>query len=182
MRQFFIKSSNFGFTLIELLVVIAIIGLLASVVLVGINNARKQALDTKRLADMAQIQKALAIYYDQHNSTYPSPANNDCSGWDVGNQTLPFLAGVFTGILPQVPVDPTGTGNCTGYYYYRYPAGTSGCDPSRGAFYVLGVTRFETIPAGTSHPNSPGWQCPTRNWGAFGAGDNFQWVTGAFEK
>lgn len=48
-----------GFTLIEVLVVIAIIGLLASVALVGFQNARLEARDTRVLAMSSQIYRAL---------------------------------------------------------------------------------------------------------------------------
>jgi prepilin-type N-terminal cleavage/methylation domain-containing protein len=57
------KKSLTGFTLIELLVVISVIGLLASVLLVSINGARVKARDTKRVADISQIQKAMELYY-----------------------------------------------------------------------------------------------------------------------
>lgn len=73
-----------GFTLIELLVVIAVIGLLASVVLVSLNNARKKARDTKRIADVSQILKAEELYYAQ-NGSYPGWAS--CPGDTYGNAT-----------------------------------------------------------------------------------------------
>lgn len=59
-----------GFTLIELLVVIGIIGLLASIVLVGLSKAREGARDTKRVADIMQIVTAIELYYN-NNGYYP---------------------------------------------------------------------------------------------------------------
>lgn len=59
-----------GFTVIELLVVIAIIGLLSSMVLVSLNNARKKARVSKTAADLQQIAKALSMYVGQ-NGSYP---------------------------------------------------------------------------------------------------------------
>ena len=61
-----------GFTLIELLVVIAIIGILASIVLVSLNNARQSARDTKRISDMRSVSLALELYY-ANNGNYPLP-------------------------------------------------------------------------------------------------------------
>lgn len=71
-----ISKFNNGFTLVELLVVIAIIGLLASVILVAVNTSRIKARDAKRLTDLAQITKALEIYYSQ-NGTYPPYVSSD---------------------------------------------------------------------------------------------------------
>lgn len=57
-----------GFTLIELLVVISVIGLLASVLLVAINNTRAKARDAKRIEDLKQVSTALELCYDKQNS------------------------------------------------------------------------------------------------------------------
>ena len=48
-----------GFTLIELLVVIAVIGILASVILVGVASFRGKGRDARRVSDVRQLQNAL---------------------------------------------------------------------------------------------------------------------------
>lgn len=54
-------SHKRGFTLIELLVVIAIIGLLSSVVFASLNAARQRGRDARRLADVREMVKSLAV-------------------------------------------------------------------------------------------------------------------------
>lgn len=175
------KASNKkAFTLIELLVVIAVIGLLASIVLVNVRGVRAKARDARRLSDMKQIVLALQLYLDS-TGAYPGNTDNDCSGWDAGynggpTSGDPFIQPLVTaGLLSKTPGDPTATGACGGYAYYRYSAGDYGCDPSRGAYFVLGIRDMET--SGNPHPNSPGWSCPSRNWQG-----EFDWVIGGFEK
>lgn len=58
-----------GFTLIELLVVIAIIGLLSSLAIISLNNARQKAYDTQVTSDLNQIRTAAEIFYGD-NGTY----------------------------------------------------------------------------------------------------------------
>lgn len=53
-----------GFTLIELLVVISIIGVLSSVVMVSLNNAKEKARNVVRKSDVAQIKKAIELCTD----------------------------------------------------------------------------------------------------------------------
>lgn len=69
------NNNQKGFTLIEMLVVVAIVGLLSSVVVVGVGGAREKARDAKRIADIRQIQTYLEANYA--NGAYPAslPAN-----------------------------------------------------------------------------------------------------------
>ncbi len=179
--MFLIDKKNYtkGFTLIELLVVIAIIGLLASIIFVSLGKARARARDAKRLSDMHNIELALEMHFNNHGH-YPSISPDSCcDGWDQGPcGNDPFIGALVSEkLFSKTPVDPKpgSSGNsCYGYAYYRYPAGCCGCDPKKGAFYVLGIRNMETNNG--PYPTSPGWKCPNRNWQS-----EFEWVTGKFE-
>lgn len=58
-----------GFTLIELLVVIAIIGILSSVVVSSVNQARSKGADASVKANLGGIRTQASLYYD-NNSGY----------------------------------------------------------------------------------------------------------------
>lgn len=86
-----VQEQNFsrplkGFTLIELLVVIAIVGLLASIIVVNLNESRENAKIARSVADQMQLNMALQLYYDDMGF-FPPEVNR---GWDPGfAQALP---------------------------------------------------------------------------------------------
>jgi len=64
------------------MVVVAIVGLLASVALTLIRNARSRAYDVRRYSDMQTLQKAIELYY-QDNGAFPNAPIACCFGWGV---------------------------------------------------------------------------------------------------
>jgi len=113
-----------GFTLIELLVVIAIIGLLATLAVVALNNARQKSRDAKRVSDIKQIQTALELYYSDQ-SGYPSPGTYtlglgmSCLGTGgFGTASTATQCGSpYMGLIPSNPL-PNGAS-------YIYQTGSS---------------------------------------------------------
>lgn len=116
-----------GFTLVELLVVISIIGILSSMSIVSVNVARVRARDARRVADMAQVQLALYLYYDD-NLSFPVAANSNQRAANWLNVLTPHLSGGASAPDPDrvymrvVPVDLL---NNPPYVYGYYSDGDS---------------------------------------------------------
>ncbi len=91
------NASRSGFTLIEMLVVVFIIGLLSSVVLVGLGTFRARARDTRRIADLRSVQAMLESYW-QKNGEYPAS-----STWTDLKQDL-ISAAVGVSAVPNDPL------------------------------------------------------------------------------
>ncbi len=146
-----IDKKQKGFTLIELLVVIAIIGLLASIVLVSLNTARKKARDARRKADLHQLQIALEMYYDAHNGYM----NDTYSGWETCDTTQNDIGKLVTeNFIAKVPCDPLKTGS---YHYYFDPEYCSGGYCSAYCLYTtLEVDGINYGVKGGSYPTCPG--------------------------
>ena len=105
-----------GFTLIELLVVISIIGLLSTLAVVALNNARVRSRDAKRTSDMSALLTAMQLFYDQYTSFDFTGAANVCgngankvSTCNVAGQggLLDFMGGVGSIEDPITSVDAT---------------------------------------------------------------------------
>jgi len=90
-------NKNKGFTLIELLVVVAIIGLLSSIVLTSLNDARAKARDTQRMQSLQETQKALMLYYEE-NGRYP----DDLSGSNYGTDCWECSGGKIYAVTQDV--------------------------------------------------------------------------------
>jgi general secretion pathway protein G len=68
------KNKRNGFTLIEILVVVAIIGILASIVLFNVSDARQQSLIGRAESELKSIESALLLYR-QREGQLPNGTN-----------------------------------------------------------------------------------------------------------
>jgi type II secretion system protein G len=116
------KSFSFqkGLTLIELIVVIAIVGIFAAAVIAALNpfEQLKKSTDAKRKSDIAQLQRALELYY-QDRGRYPTSSadykiyiNPQTINW--GSAWQPYIS--------KLPADP----NLSHTYIYYSPATANG--------------------------------------------------------
>jgi prepilin-type N-terminal cleavage/methylation domain-containing protein len=84
-----------GFTLIELLIVIAIIGILATLVISSVRDARTAAIEAKARSELKHIADSLQLYADDHGGTLPD---------DVDRNVPPGLREYLSaGDWPQAP-------------------------------------------------------------------------------
>ncbi|MCX6793301.1 MAG: prepilin-type N-terminal cleavage/methylation domain-containing protein [Candidatus Falkowbacteria bacterium] len=106
-----------GFTLIELLVVIAIIGVLSTMAIIALGNARAKARDSKRVADIKQISTALELYFSD-NGTYPTII--------TPGQSIKSPDGliIYMGNVPNNPA-PRNDGNCPDVNYNYLSSGSN---------------------------------------------------------
>jgi general secretion pathway protein G len=146
------KKAGRAFTLIELLVVIAIIALLAALAVTALSTARAKARDSRRLADIRQIQTALEMYYLDQNQYPNAPTGNvieylclsSGGGWSATCSGTTYMAHA-----PSNP-QPRTDGTCTNTKYtYNVAAGNN----SYQIRYCIG-TAVGDIPAG------PHWATP----------------------
>ena len=100
-----------GFTLVKMLVVIAVIGLLASMVLIGLGGARPAARDARRISDLRQLQTVVELFF-QSKDRYPTAAEF----------AVPSTLGISA--LPKDPLRTGGEGG-SGYAYGSMLSGKS---------------------------------------------------------
>lgn len=120
-----IKSTIFnkGFTLVEILVVITIIALLTGIIMTNLTSSRSTARDAQRVSDMAQIQLALALYFDRCNQ-YPQPATTIITEPDDSMLDLDADNGcegkgiTLRNFISKIP-EPPSTVHGLNYYWYK---------------------------------------------------------------
>jgi prepilin-type N-terminal cleavage/methylation domain-containing protein len=153
------KLKTKAFTLIELLVVILLIGILSGVIIsvINVKGLRSKSRDSQRMADLAKIQTALELYFND-NRAYPLSATNV---WATVATSL-TTALQTGGYINNIPTDPTRTGTafnpCAATtnldYWYRGNA--------TGSRYILAANTEVASSATTSACSN------LRNWSPTG--------------
>lgn len=152
------ETEQKGFTLIELLIAAVIISIIFLVTISWLKSTPLQTRDSKRVADIQQVQLALERYYNDNNQ-YPQTPQDwwvaDCRGSKGWNNILgPALAPY----LRQLPNDPLYPNNppplCYAYKSGDYDPNKTyrgsqrgQCPGSAGAKYTLiFTTEDKTFP------------------------------------
>ena len=110
-----IKTNLHGFTMIDLMTAISIIALISTMGAAAVKRAQEKGRDARRLADLGQIERALALYYND-NGRYPAvelayTGDTTCgSNWCILETALaPYLT--------HLPRDPKGLQIAFVYFY-----------------------------------------------------------------
>jgi type II secretion system protein G len=173
------RKSTSGFTIVELLIVIVIIAILATISLVAYNGVQQRARDSERQQDVAQLVKALELYYTD-NGQYPAVGGSTTinASWSTtADASWQNLANLLKPYMGNVPTDPTSTpnGNVQGagnYNYAYFSAGSycNGAMTTHQAFLL--VYRLE----GSSQTNTLAGDCSTTPVGPYAGASNYRVV------
>ncbi|TSC76839.1 MAG: hypothetical protein G01um101431_22 [Parcubacteria group bacterium Gr01-1014_31] len=164
-----LRRQNAGFTLIELLIVIGIISVLAAIIFVAVDPARRfaEARNAQRWSEANAVLNAILKCTVDNNGTLPSNLNTAASGTyfmigtgadatsctsqatsavlDLGASTCEGATTLAPDYMASMPVDPTGSGWTaakSGYYIIKSTSGritVGACAAERGE--AISVTR-----------------------------------------
>jgi prepilin-type N-terminal cleavage/methylation domain-containing protein len=176
------KEKQKGFTLIELLVVIAIIGLLSSIVMVGLNSARAKGRDSYRRSSLLQVQKALELYYNV-NGSYPSTVGlpGSAYGW-AGDATRyggfcytdgcggrgPYIPGLAPAFISKLPSEVRKQDMTCGFWTGNAEAGFLYNSDGKDYKFIVHCS-IEKVPTTTEQfydPRRPTWAIQVSTPGA----------------
>lgn len=126
------RQRQVGFTIVELLIVVVVIAILAAITIVAYNGIANRSKDSRRLSDLATIQKGLELYYADNNS-YPDvtvgagAASKSCISaldtnvaWKCWSEDADSQRIVPKQYMRAIPKDPQIVDNNAGGYPNNY--------------------------------------------------------------
>src|SRR5687768_2838874 len=123
------------------MVTMAIIGTISTIGVVSYSSARSAARDVKRASDMKQLQTAIELYYDGHNS-YPGDGRSGSEGVILGTAKTKTLsdagfAPTMQGLpyMIAIPSNPEPFGSP--YVYRSLNADGTDCNSGSCASYAI---------------------------------------------
>lgn len=119
-------STASGFTLIELITVVGILGVLSAIILAVVNPIEQfnKSQDSKRKQDLAQVQRALEVYYNdfhRYPPVYQAANVNEISS-DGTSSTAVAWGQTWSPYMDVLPIDPKTAKN---YAYWSDSTGQS---------------------------------------------------------
>jgi prepilin-type N-terminal cleavage/methylation domain-containing protein len=162
-----------GFTIVELLIVIVVIAILAAIATVAYTGLQKRARDTKRIDDIAKIEKAFKLWAADTGGDFTdmnAGSGGGESGWfDTAYTTYPSVKSVLVdaGYLSNDIVDPINKKSPTSDAY-AYMITT--CSGASSATHRVLLARLENPPEST----------PSEQVGGVCSGGNFATYTSTY--
>lgn len=138
--------SRSAFTLIELMVAVTIIGLLIAAAALSLTNARIQARDAQRVADLSTIAKAL----DEHGRLRRNQPLLSTGTFQRCVSELSDLEPYFVNRTAPTDPRPAAPGTCPssggGYVYHQHLTGEVGNLATDESLHYLLMAAFERDP------------------------------------
>lgn len=160
-------SARAGFTVVEAIIAIGIIGIMAIIVATSFGIARIKARDSRRVADIKQIQNALELYFGSRVPQEYPPASPVCDATHAyGLEDL-----VRAGFISAIPRDPSLVPDCYLYTAEKSPPRSAyhlGAILEDGTHAALGADRDCNSRIAASLADTPGICVPETEYGPAG--------------